>query len=287
MPKGNPIQWSDLMLADMASIDQGDLDALYDWWFEYMPPNLHHYIYTVALRDGSGVPETPQELEAMLDDLGVQKERKSAYLAFFAVGALLFFDGTYYRNQKGQRLRSPRGVSFATSDRLNRDAVVQFNNFQEDGITFRQWQTGFARNVIMINLANWLLGSGFDKSEQSLALASQHIREQLEYLRELVRDIELGRQLLDGSLLRRVRMYFNGAYARYGKALINRLFPKEFTEYRSVLNPAEHCQVCIDEAARDWVPYGALIPIGSRTCMGNCRCHYEFRNPITRETYTG
>lgn len=272
------------MLADMASIDQGDLDALYDWWLEYMPPSLHHYIFTVALRDPSELPETPEELEAILSDLGVQEEH---FLALFAAGALIFFDGVYYRNQNGQRLQSPRGVSFATSNNLNKNAATQFSGFQDGDTTFRQWQSEFARNVVMINLANHMLGSGFDRSIQSLAAISESIREQLEYLRELIRDIELGRQLLDGSLLRRIKMYFNGAYSRYVKALINRLFPKDFTEYRSVLNPAEHCQQCLDETARGWVPYGALIPIGSRTCMGNCRCHYEFRNPITREKYIG
>jgi len=287
MPKGNPIQWSDLALADMATIAPGDLTALEEWWFEYMPPSLHHYIYTVAVKSPSDLPETQEELEAILDDLGTPERRKKRILLLFAAGSLLFFDGLYYRNQRGQRLQSPRGVSFATSNRMNREAVMQYESFRDGTTTFRQWQGWFARSIIMINLANWLLGSGFDTSEQSIANISQLIREQLEYLRGLVNEIEFGRQLLDGSLLRRMKMYFNSAYSRYVKALFNRLYPKQFTEYRSVLNPAEHCQQCIDEAARDWVPYGALIPIGSRTCMGNCRCHYEFRNTFTNEIYTG
>jgi hypothetical protein len=49
------------------------------------------------------------------------------------------------------------------------------------------------------------------------------------------------------------------------------------TEEENQLHPAEHCQSCLDEAARGWVPIGTLIPIGQRDCLGRCRCTISYR----------
>jgi hypothetical protein len=50
-----------------------------------------------------------------------------------------------------------------------------------------------------------------------------------------------------------------------------------FDEERLVLGDAEHCQGCIDDNARGFVPIGTLAPIGSRECRQNCRCHFSYR----------
>ena len=50
-----------------------------------------------------------------------------------------------------------------------------------------------------------------------------------------------------------------------------------FDEVRSRLTIAEHCQGCVDEADRGWVPISTIVPIGQRTCKMNDRCFLEFR----------
>lgn len=49
-------------------------------------------------------------------------------------------------------------------------------------------------------------------------------------------------------------------------------------EERNILGDAEHCHTtgkiagCFEEAAKGWVPFGTLTPIGLRKCLFNCRC---------------
>jgi hypothetical protein len=34
-----------------------------------------------------------------------------------------------------------------------------------------------------------------------------------------------------------------------------------------------------------WQPLGSMIPIGSRDCLSRCKCHVEYRDSRTGETY--
>ena len=56
--------------------------------------------------------------------------------------------------------------------------------------------------------------------------------------------------------------------------------PAGLTEERNVLEPgAEHCQDCLDETARGYVPTGKIMPIGQRACRANCACVVQRRRP--------
>jgi len=282
MPKGQLIQWSDVELAQMATI--GDLDSLYEWWYLYMPANLHHYIDVIALQSLQDAPQTQEELLAMLD---VTNERQRRYAALFGLGGLLFFADYNYYNQDLQRLRSPRGVVYAMSNRMDERAWAETNRLRDGDISWNLWQNGMADSVIMANLAAYMLGSGFDTSEQGMTWISNEIRGELGYFAGMIGDIISGRQRIDGTLGRRIAQYFHTAYTKYIGALVRRLTPEQFEEYRNILGLAEHCGQCEEETSRGWVPIGMLVPIGQRDCLGNCKCHYEFRNRITGEVYFG
>lgn len=45
---------------------------------------------------------------------------------------------------------------------------------------------------------------------------------------------------------------------------------------RNVLGNGEHCEQCIIETARKWVPLGTLTAVGERTCLTNCLCTLMF-----------
>lgn len=52
------------------------------------------------------------------------------------------------------------------------------------------------------------------------------------------------------------------------------IFDQEHLELADV----EHCDECIADNARGFVPIGTLRPIGSRTCRQNCACKFLYRN---------
>lgn len=51
-----------------------------------------------------------------------------------------------------------------------------------------------------------------------------------------------------------------------------------FDEEHLVLGDAEHCEQCLADNARGFVPIGTLGPIGSRECRTNCACRFVYRN---------
>lgn len=103
------------------------------------------------------------------------------------------------------------------------------------------------------------------------------IRLQLAYLDRLISDLQSGRQLLDGSFLRRFAMYAGSGWAALQELARQEAFMDGKREERNRLGVAEHCGGCIEETEKGWVPIGTLVPIGSRDCLSNCRCHMEFR----------
>lgn len=110
-----------------------------------------------------------------------------------------------------------------------------------------------------------------------LALLTAFLARQLQFLDALLADILSGKQALDGTLLRRIAMYAGGGWAALQALLAGRALGDGMREERNVLGRAEHCDGCLTETARDWVPIGTLIPVGERTCLSNCRCHLEYR----------
>lgn len=50
-----------------------------------------------------------------------------------------------------------------------------------------------------------------------------------------------------------------------------------YEEERRVLGRAEHCETCVKEAGKGWVPIGVLRKIGDSECGANCACTFHFR----------
>ena len=75
--------------------------------------------------------------------------------------------------------------------------------------------------------------------------------------------------------------HYRGAVNMYFETEADARSGQGYTEYRNVLGLAEkHCDgagSCLGESSRGWVAIGSLIPIGARTCGGNCLCSYEYR----------
>lgn len=133
-----------------------------------------------------------------------------------------------------------------------------------------------------IETANWdaallLMGPLAFALPQLVDKVRGAILRQVTWFRRLLADIASGRQRLDGSLLRRIAMYAGSGHATVEDVGRVVALMGGRREERNVLGIAEHCEGCLRETARGWVSIGALVPIGERDCLTNCRCNYEYR----------
>lgn len=111
----------------------------------------------------------------------------------------------------------------------------------------------------------------------------QIVREQYQFLEDWTLDIANGIAPLDGRLTSRARSYIPAGRSTYVTIRGVDLEDVGFDQERSVTQPAEHCDECLIEAAKDWQPRGQMKPIGKRTCRSNDKCRAEFRNSQTGE----
>lgn len=151
-------------------------------------------------------------------------------------------------------------------------------------ISTTQWRSEMHRRMRDVHLfsAATVKGGWAQMTPADFGRVGARMKEQLKFLDNFARDIDRGLPL-DGRFLRRA-----GLYALSGRETAHRtqtlqMQTRAFDEERSVLGVAEHCPVCVDEAAKGWVPIGTLIPIGRRQCLGNDRCAMQYRNSATGE----
>lgn len=107
--------------------------------------------------------------------------------------------------------------------------------------------------------------------------AARAIKAHYQYLRDFAEQISDGRQPLNGSLTARARQYGQGARAQFERIRGRGQQRRGYQSERNVIHSGETCSGCRAESARGWVPVGGLVPVGSRTCRGNCRCSISYR----------
>ena len=167
-------------------------------------------------------------------------------------------------------------------------------------ISLADWQSAMMQQIKTTHMAGAVMqrGGWQQMTQADFGRVGQIVRREYNFLRDLANGIESGEIKLDGRILLRA--------AQYGQAgrETNIVFwdlemnKRGFDEERSILNPAEHCKECIDEAAKGFrsigqiilipfgqsIPTGRMIPIGRRLCRASDRCSKEFRNSKTGET---
>jgi len=145
------------------------------------------------------------------------------------------------------------------------------------------WQVRMARELKNVQMYSAAAAKGgwAQLSASDLGRVGQAVRAQLEYLNGFAKDIRSGRQLLNGTLNMRARMY-----GQSGRSIFHRVERAEmdlrgYDQERSIRYSGDSCAGCIQEEARGWVPIGALVPIGQRDCKVNDRCRVGYRNTGT------
>ena len=109
----------------------------------------------------------------------------------------------------------------------------------------------------------------------------ERILNQYGYLDGFEREIRdawaTGRPIPLERVTARMRMYLESARGTFEEMQRRSHMEAGFQRERSLLGVAEHCDLCVREWQRGWVPIGTLIPIGERTCLSNCKCRMEYR----------
>lgn len=204
--------------------------------------------------------------------------------------------GRYRFNEEAGRYIAPNGRFVGrqairadldrTLDSLSDSMAGVTQQLVDGSISPQQWQRQMADYVKRSQLVGGASykGGWAHMTQADFGRVGQLTRRQYDYLRGFAEDIASGRQPLNGTAVRRARLYGQAArptYYQFAQADMRR---RGFDEERSILNPAEHCDLCVSEAARGFVPIGELVPIGGRTCRTNDRCDMEYRNSQSGET---
>jgi hypothetical protein len=158
------------------------------------------------------------------------------------------------------------------AQRLSRDLMNK-------RISLAEWQIGMAKQIKNAHHASAALAKGgwAQMTAKDNGALGPVVKAQYGYLAAFAEQIATGEQKLDGTFLRRVALYTQAPRGTYHAIEERGMQAQGKTECRNVLGPADHCDGCLTETAKGWVPIGALVPIGSRLCLSNCRCRLEYR----------
>lgn len=147
-------------------------------------------------------------------------------------------------------------------------------------ITLAEFQTSMMALSKQANLAGAALerGGWYQMSQADFGRVGAKVRGEYAYLNRFATEVATGAQPLNGVVPMRAQMYGQQARVTYYDFAAQRAEEDGFRQEKSVLNPGESCDVCIQEDRKGWSPIGSLVPIGERTCLSNCRCYMEYRD---------
>ena len=172
------------------------------------------------------------------------------------------------------------------------DRLVSLSGqFRSGAIDGRTWQI---ESMSLIKQAH-LIGGAMEKggwanmTSSDFGRIGQIVRQEYAWFNNLVGQLESGQQRLDGTLDSRMRLYGQAGRGTYHKFEREDRFTQGYDEERRILHGRDNCKAskrpgCLDEAAKGWQVIGQMTPVGSCTCLSNCRCSVSYRNSKTGET---
>ena len=284
-----PIDWDPLAVRLLAEIAPDDVEAAKVWWEQYAPGLYEAIMDAFAVGDSETLTDETSARDWLQRNADSMDDSQKAWAA---AGILFLFWGGRYYSVKGLPV-PPKQIVGALSRTLgtsNFDTQAHCAKLQSGDISLKTWQMGMKDNIIASNIAAGSLAAGGvgGLTPSVTGLISSRIRFQLEKLNLFAGAISGGMRL-DGRLCRLMKMYINSARGTYHGVDGLVKVARGFDEYRNILGAGEaHCtggSSCPGVSDLGWRPVGTLTPIGSRTCMSNCLCSWEYRNSITGEAW--
>lgn len=146
-------------------------------------------------------------------------------------------------------------------------------------MSLAEWQSQMAAQIKTLHVAMGVAAYGgfAAMTPARYGYLGSLIKKQYQYLRDFAAQIASGEQKLDGSLIARAALYSQAGRESYSDILVQIAQDGGCTQARRILGGADHCNGCVSEAARGWVPISDSLPIGAAECRSNCRCSQETR----------
>ena len=190
-----------------------------------------------------------------------------------------------YRDTVTGRYISARQVQADVArlaDNAGRGAARQLTEALRDRrISLADWQMGMARAVKNVNYAAVAAASGGVNNMTAVerGRAGAIIKEQYKYLRGFAKDIETGKQPLDGRALVRAEMYMDavkGSFHEQKRAGFAESHAGAVVMVRSHRHKRDSCRSCVGLDGK-WFTMNSpeYIPVGRRECNVNCGCTEE------------
>ena len=186
-----------------------------------------------------------------------------------------------YRGANG-RFLSKAAIEALVDGRIKKlnGQLQDFTRRLIDGnITIDQWQGSVREALKPAHLQATMVGAGGKDalSQSDYGRIGQRLRSEYSYLQNFASDILAGR--VSGAMaLARVGLYAESVRGSYWEGTTIRQEKQGYSLMRRILDSqAQHCQDCIDHAARGIAPIGSLPMPGQRcACRSRCRCRIEY-----------
>jgi hypothetical protein len=172
----------------------------------------------------------------------------------------------------GRVVRSELDAYLAASD----DVVAALaGQLRDRAISLADWELAMRAEIkrTHLNAIAMQRGGWANMTPADYGRAGQIIREQYGFLKNFAADILSGKQRLDGTLARRMKLYVDAGRNSFYKSLHANRKP-QITHVMSIRTARDSCKDCI-ELDRKWFRIGDpryLLP-GRRQCNHNCQCH--------------
>jgi hypothetical protein len=187
-----------------------------------------------------------------------------------------------YRDEKGKFL-SKAAVEALIDGRINKLGTMlkRFTNMLIDGnITLDQWQGSVREAIKAAHIQAAIIGHGGRDGMGSAEYGriGQRLREEYRYLQGFARDL-LEQRSSRAMALARIGLYAESVRGSFWEGSSIRQEQQGYSLMRRILDPqAQHCQDCLDYAARGLVPIGSVPLPGQRcACRARCRCRVEYK----------
>jgi len=186
-----------------------------------------------------------------------------------------------YRGANG-RFLSARAVEALVDGRVNKlgTELRRFTRMLADGdITLDQWQGSVREALKLVHVQAAIIGNG---GREAMGAADwgrigQRLRVEYAYLQNFANDL-LGARVSSAMALARIGLYAQSIRGSFWEGTTIRSEKQGYSLMRRILDSqAEHCQDCLDYAARGMVSIGSLPLPGQRcACRANCRCSVKY-----------
>lgn len=190
-----------------------------------------------------------------------------------------------YRDRAGRFLAatSPQVTLGTALTRVTRHQAELNAQVRAGEITLDAWRVEMQTIIKQVRMAGAALAhGGFDKlAAEDIARVEEGIAQDFGNLEVWTQELAAGDAPSDGRMNSRGQLYVNQGRVVYHDERHEAMDAAGFDEVRSILHPAEHCQLCVLQAEIGWQDLADFIPIGQRTCLSNDQCSVEYRRSLS------